>query len=68
MIGVILLRCASRVIHRFMQREETVGITTDVYRGRDDSNLYRSISYRTAGGCCVCSREMEYGGSSLKIH
>ena len=26
------MRCVSRVIHRFMQREETVGITTDVYR------------------------------------
>ena len=45
-----------------MQREETVGITTDVYRGRGDSNLYRSISYRTAGGCCVQNREMEDGG------
>ena len=25
-------------------------------------NLYRPVSYRTAGGCCVCSREMEDGG------
>ena len=45
-----------------MQREETVGITTDVYRGRGGANLYRSISYRTAGGCCVQNREMEDGG------
>ena len=45
-----------------MQREETVGITTDVYRGRGGANLYRPISYRTAGGCCVQNREMEDGG------
>ena len=45
-----------------MQREETVGITTDVYRGRGGANLYRPISYRTAGGSFVRSRKIEYGG------
>ena len=30
--------------------------------GRGYQNLCRPISYRTAGGCCVCSREIEYGG------
>ena len=49
--------------YKFMRSVEIVGMT-----GRGGANLYRPISYRTAGGCCVCSREMEDGGSSLKIH
>ena len=40
-----------------MQREETVGITTDVYRGRGDSNLYRSISIeRRVGVACAVAK------------
>lgn len=31
-------------------------------------DLYRPISYRTAGGSCVCSRKIEYGGITLKNH
>nr|DAL27209.1 MAG TPA_asm: Protein Family FAM60A [Caudoviricetes sp.] len=30
--------------------------------GRGSVNLYRPVSYRTAGGCCVCS----YSGSVAK--
>ena len=30
--------------------------------GRGYRNLYRPVFYRTAGGCCVCSREMDDGG------
>lgn len=69
MIGVIWLCCASRVIHRFMRSVVTDGnkgsreaCFVGRGRGRGYQNLYRPISYRTAGGCCVCSREMEYGG------
>ena len=29
---------------------------------RGGANLYSLSFHRTAGGCCVCSREMEYGG------
>ena len=55
MIGAIWLRCVSRVIRKYMRN---VGIDG----GRGYRNLYRPVSYRTAGGCCVCSREMEHGG------
>lgn len=40
-----------------MRSEGIAGMT-----GRGSANLYRPVSYRTAGGCCVCSREMEDGG------
>ena len=39
-----------------MQSVVTAGIT-----GRGGVNLYAHSSYRTAGGCCVCSREMDMG-------
>ena len=57
MIGVIWLRCASRVIHRYMRSVGIAGMT-----GRGYPNLYRPISYRTAGGSFVRSRKIEYGG------
>lgn len=51
------MRCVSPVIHRFMPSVGNDGMT-----GRGSANLYRQVSYRTAGGCCVCSREMDDGG------
>ena len=38
-------------------------VATDGMTGRGYRNLYGPISYRTAGGCCVCSREMKDGGN-----
>ena len=63
MIGVIWLRCASRVIHRYMRSEGIAGMT-----GRGCANLYRPIALRTAGGSFVRSRKIEYGGITLKNH
>ena len=57
MIVIIWLRCASRVIHRYMRSVGIAGMT-----GRGYPNLYRPISYRTAGGSFVRSRKIEYGG------
>ena len=60
---VSLLCCVSRVIHRYMRCVEIAGMT-----GRGYRNLYRPVTYRTAGGSCVCSRKIEYGGITLKNH
>lgn len=38
----------SRAIHKYMRNVGNAGMT-----GRGGSNLYRSVSYRTAGGSCV---------------
>ena len=34
--------------------------------GSGYQNLCRPTHHRTAGGCCVCSREIEYGGIAEK--
>ena len=68
MIRVIWLHCASRVTRRFMQSVETAGMTGDfswiaesVRDTRGSENLWERGFYRTAGGSCVRSREMEEG-------
>lgn len=65
----------SPVIHRYMRSVEIDGDKGSREasfvgrgRGRGYQNLYRLISYRTAGGCCAYSRKIEYEGSLLKIH
>lgn len=70
-----VLHGVSPVIHRYMRSVEIDGDKGSREasfvgrgRGRGYQNLYRLISYRTAGGCCAYSRKIEYGGSSLKIH
>lgn len=40
-----------------MQSVVIVGMT-----GRRCQKLCRFVCYRTAGGACVCSREIEYAG------
>lgn len=60
-IEVIWLRCVSCTIHRFMRNVGIAGMTGSGYQ-----NLCRPAHHRTAGGCCVCSREIEYGGIAEK--
>ena len=48
-----------------MRSVETAGMTADPGEDpRGGANLYSLSFHRTAGGSCVCSRKMKYGGIS----
>ena len=60
---MLKIRLRGLFIHRYMRSVGIAGMT-----GRGYRNLYRPISYRTAGGSFVRSRKIEYGGITLKNH